>query len=496
MSSTERSLPQGWKWTPLDECVSILDGKRVPINSSEREQRVAGKSEQGLIPYYGATGQVGWIDTHIFDEELVLLGEDGAPFLEFGKDKAYLVRGKSWVNNHAHVLRAKEQLTTNSYLLHYLNTFDYHGYVTGTTRLKLNQAQMRRFPVPLAPLPEQHRIVAKIEELFSRLDAGVAALKRVQTALKRYKASVLKAACEGRLVPQDPSDEPADVLLERILAERRTKWEADRRKKGKDFSKAGYDEPPPPELTGLPKLPSTWCWASAEQLTDPIRSITYGVVKLGAETSSGIPTLRSSNVRPLMIESGEIKRISPEISAQYGRTVLEGGEVLITVRGTLGGVAAVSSEYAGFNISREVALLAIGDYELASSIQYLIASPVLQTWLSKRTRGIAYTGINIETLKELPIPIIPRRELGRIRNEIERQLSVIGRLEQCATESLLRAARLRQAILSQAFSGGLVPQDPSDEPAERLLDEIRPGQISTLDERAAMPGQRKARATA
>ncbi|MCK6584991.1 MAG: restriction endonuclease subunit S, partial [Anaerolineales bacterium] len=174
------SLPDGWEWSTLEDCVDILDGRRVPINSEERERRITGKDQSELFPYYGATGHVGWIDDFIFDEEIVLLGEDGAPFLEATKNKAYIVRGKSWVNNHAHVLRAKAGITTNLFLMHYLNIFDYHDYVTGTTRLKLNQGRMRVFPIPLPPLPEQERIVSRIEELFSDLEAGVAALERVR----------------------------------------------------------------------------------------------------------------------------------------------------------------------------------------------------------------------------------------------------------------------------------------------------------------------------
>ncbi len=118
-------------------------------------------------------------------------------------------------------------------------------------------------PIPLPPLPEQHRIVAEIEKQFTRLDAGVAALKRVQANLKRYRASVLKAACEGRLAPQDPADEPADRLLARILAERRAKWEAEH--PGKK-----YVEPAAPVTDGLPELPVGWCWATMEQVVTRI----------------------------------------------------------------------------------------------------------------------------------------------------------------------------------------------------------------------------------
>ena len=125
-SSTSGSLPElpdGWLWTTLKNCVEILDSQRIPINAKERETRISGKSKSELYPYYGATGQVGWIDDYLFNEELILLGEDGAPFLDFSKNTAYLIKDKSWVNNHAHVLRAKTEVTSNQFLCHYLNQY-------------------------------------------------------------------------------------------------------------------------------------------------------------------------------------------------------------------------------------------------------------------------------------------------------------------------------------------------------------------------------------
>src|SRR5206468_2460966 len=124
--------------------------------------------------------------------------------------------------------------------------------------------------VKVAPLPEQHRIVAAIEQQFTRLEASVAALQRARTKLKRYRAAVLKAAVEGKLTEawraEHPTTEPASVLLERILQERRAKWEADLRAKGKDPAKVKYVEPAGPDVEGLPELPEGWCWATPKQL--------------------------------------------------------------------------------------------------------------------------------------------------------------------------------------------------------------------------------------
>lgn len=191
--------PSSWSVTQLERICDILDSIRVPINNAERNVRVAGKSPSQLYPYYGATGEVGKIDDFIFKGEYVLIGEDGAPFLDPVKAKAYVVTGEFWVNNHAHVLKSH---TSNKYLCHYLNQISYSNFVTGTTRLKLNQASLKKIPVLVPPLNEQKRIVAKIEELFSELDNGIAALKTAREQLKVYRQAVLKHAFEGKLTAQ------------------------------------------------------------------------------------------------------------------------------------------------------------------------------------------------------------------------------------------------------------------------------------------------------
>lgn len=155
-----------WPTVALSSVVEILDSRRIPIKASERAAR------GGRVPYYGATGRAGTIDESIFEEPLVLLGEDGAPFFDPYKAKAYLIDGPAWVNNHAHVLRPLVEQIDRRFLKHYLDWFDYRGYANGTTRLKLTQAAMRRIPVALPHLDEQRRIVEMLEDNLSRLDAA------------------------------------------------------------------------------------------------------------------------------------------------------------------------------------------------------------------------------------------------------------------------------------------------------------------------------------
>lgn len=190
-------VPENWVWVRLIGNVnSCLDGYRKPINSSERAKRV------GKVPYYGATGQVGWIDDYLTNEHLVLLGEDGAPFLDLLKDKAYIIFGEAWVNNHAHILKSYFGEIGNVFLMHYLNMVDYKDYVKGTTRLKLTQGSMQLMPFPLPPFSEQQRIVERIEELFAKLDEAKERLQEVADSFAVRKAAILHNAFTGELTKQ------------------------------------------------------------------------------------------------------------------------------------------------------------------------------------------------------------------------------------------------------------------------------------------------------
>ena len=170
-NSHYENLPHGWVVCRLEDVCQICDNQRQPINSTERQERK--KRAQTLYPYYGATGQVDWIDDYMLDGTFILLGEDGAPFLEKFADKAYVVSGKIWVNNHAHILKPNCDIT---YLTYYLNRYDYSKCVNGSTRLKLTQADMKNMTIVLPPLAEQHRIAGRIENIFRMLDAITAEL--------------------------------------------------------------------------------------------------------------------------------------------------------------------------------------------------------------------------------------------------------------------------------------------------------------------------------
>lgn len=171
-----------WEEKTLGELCDVLDSRRKPIT---KKDRVA-----GVYPYYGATGILDYVSGWIFDEELVLLGEDGAKWTS-GEQSAFKINGKTWVNNHAHVLRPKRDRISDTYLIYNLNFQNLMPYITGTTVPKLNQEKMRSITIPLPPLPEQERIVAKLDKAFEAIDKVKANAEQNLTNTKELFESYL-----------------------------------------------------------------------------------------------------------------------------------------------------------------------------------------------------------------------------------------------------------------------------------------------------------------
>ena len=462
-----KDLPAGWIVLHLEDVVDILDSQRVPVNATDRESR------QGEVPYYGATGQVGWIDDYLFDEELILLGEDGAPFLEPTKQKAYIIRAKSWVNNHAHVLRARNGIP-NAYIKYYLDIVDYHKFVSGTTRLKLNQSAMRQIPVPIAPPDQQKRIVAEIEKQFSRLDEAVGALRRIQANLKRYKASVLKAAVEGKLTEQwrkeQPDVEPASELLKRILAERRRKWEEDYIKKyvgahghaPKDDSwKKKYKEPAPPDTSNLPELPKGWVRATFQQLAknepNAIKAGPFGSsLKKSSYVSKGFKIYGQEQVLRDDPYFGDYY-IDKLLYEKLKSCAVQPGDTLISLVGTIGRVLILPKDIEPGIINPRLVKLSLDNRIVnAKFVKAYIQSPHVKYFFSLSSHGGTMDILNLTILKEIPIPLPPLDEQNIIIEELERIFSIEQELTLIIDANEKRAERLRQSILKEAFSGTLV----------------------------------------
>jgi len=451
------TLPSGWAVDSLGTVVDILDSQRVPINSEERAKRL------GKVPYYGATGQVGWIDDHLFDEELVLLGEDGAPFLESTKPKAYLIEGRSWVNNHAHVLRGKNGIS-NRFLMYQLNQVNYRPFVSGTTRLKLPQAPMRQIPLVIAPEKEQRRIVAEIEKQFTRLDAAVAALKRVQANLKRYRASVLKAACEGRLVPTEAelarregrSYELASALLNRISP----------------ASEATNSEPTADDLRDLP---TGWTWTTLFSLV--VDGPQNGLYLPKSSYGRGAPILRiddfqSHKSRP----STELKLVEADEEELATYSLTAGDMVVNRVNSPshLGKTLLVEERNLPALFESNMMRIRLHQSISTQYVVFYLSSVDGRARLTARAKwAVNQASINQQDVLATPVPLPPLAEEDRIVTEVFHQVSILEEIRTEIEKDIRRADKMRQSVLKRAFEGKLVPQDPNDEPASTLLERIR-----------------------
>lgn len=356
----------------------------------------------------------------------------------------------------------------------------------GSTMRHINRGPFLAHPFPLAPLAEQDRIVAEIEKQFTRLDAGVDELGRVKSKLKRYRASILKAACEGTLVPAEAEIarkerreyEPANTLLERILNERRTKWEHDQLakmiavgKKPKDVTwKARYKEPAKASTAELGPLPVGWVWASLDALST---KITDGVHKKPEYVTEGVPfvTVRNLTAGP-GIDFENLKYVSEMDHAEFTkRTKPELGDLLISKDGTLGVVRLVRTSRA-FSIFVSVALMKPIMRGMGPYLEVALRSPQVQRQMVPKGTGLVH--LHLEDLREDCVPLPPFSEQLRIADNVAAQMSVVETMEKLVFDAIRRIALLRAAILQHAFKGRLVAQDPADEPAAALLERVGP----------------------
>jgi type I restriction enzyme S subunit len=362
---------------------------------------------------------------------------------------------------------------------HFVETMS--ALVQGALYPAVRPADVRAYHISLPPLAEQKRIVARLAGYESRLQNVREALAEIQQLLAQARQSLLAAAFQGTLTADWRESHTAQPLLPEVEAERRRRWETAelKRLKAKDQEpeddrwRENYPSVEPLSEAENGESAQGCEWACLDQLCDAERTICYGVVQLGTAVAKGVPCLRTSDLKPLALLTDNVKRISKPLSEQYGRTVLKGGEILVSVRGTLGGIAVAPPNVRGWNISREVAMVPVLPPIEPEYLARMIAAPQSQTWLTKAIKGVAYTGINITDLKRLPVPIAP---LAEQREVIRRLTTAFARLDSASaahSEALSELDRVERSLLAQAFRGELEPQDPTDEPAAQLLDRVR-----------------------
>lgn len=350
---------------------------------------------------------------------------------------------------------------------------------------------LKKCDFPLPPFNEQKRIVAKIEELFSELDNGIAALKTAREQLKVYRQAVLKHAFEGKLTAkwrEENADklESPEQLLARIQQERETRyqqqldewkaavkaWEAN----GKEGKKPGKPRKQKLEVIGnsdlddLFDIPEQWKWVFLNELSEHIVDGTHHTPNY---TDSGVPFISAKDIKDFKIDFGDTRFIDAQQHKELvKRCRPRKNSVLLTKSGTIGRVALVNTEL-DFSLFESVANIPLlGDLQ-GRFVMWAVYFQVSSYFGAKNQKGVAVRHLHLEDIRRLPIPLPSYNEQIAFIERIENIFDRISKNEAAIDTELLRSETLRQSILKKAFSGQLVPQDPNDEPASELLARIQ-----------------------
>ncbi len=357
--------------------------------------------------------------------------------------------------------------------------------MTGTAIKRIILDKLKQFSIPLPPLPEQHRIVSRIEELFTKLDAGVEALKKVKAQVKRYRQAVLKYAFDGKLTEEwreahKDQLEPASVLMERIREEKKKSVT------GKNKDDVPFDN------SGLPELPEGWVWVKVKDV---------GFVQLGRQRAPCHhygeymrPYLRVANVFEDRIDVSDILEMNftprdfETYRLEYGDILLNEGQSLELI----GRPAIYRNEVPNACFQNTLVRFKAKEW-MSGDFAFNVFRTYFHNGIFQRiarwTTGIAHLGAERFSNVEFPLP--SSLEQQKIVEEIEHLFSIADEVEKLVDHSLKQSERLRQSILKRAFEGKLVPQDPNDEPAEKLLERIL--EQKKMSEDASHTGSKKSR---
>ncbi|MDM4019317.1 restriction endonuclease subunit S [Roseiconus lacunae] len=356
-----------------------------------------------------------------------------------------------------------------------------------------NKKEVAPIRVELPPLAEQSRIVSAIESLQKRSSRARDLLSEVGPLIGQLRQSVLRAAFSGRLTAawreQNPDVQPASELLTRIRTERRQRWEAEQlakyEAKGKKPPKNWqdkYKEPEPVDESELPKLPEGWCWVAVEEISEWVKDGTHYPPKT---TSEGIPFIGIRNVINGRIDWSTIdKWVAEETHAELTEKYPHRpGEVLYTAVGATFGRAFPIEDDRKFIFQRHIAhikpLQGISD----SFLIHALNSPDAFAQAKTLARGAAQPTVTLGDLKRIAIPLCPPREQPEVVHRVDQAMQQLSEVESGLASMETSLTQLDQSILSKAFRGELVPQDPSDEPASQLLARIREKRQATSNKR-------------
>ncbi|WP_421280104.1 restriction endonuclease subunit S [Aeromonas veronii] len=470
------SKPDGWVFERFGNVLINRDFERIPLAVSERERR------KGGYDYYGASGVIDRIDGYLFDKPLLLIGEDGANLINRSSPIAFIARGQYWVNNHAHVLDGLNEDLLKYVCLH-INAISLLPYITGTAQPKMNQAKMNTIVLGIPPLAEQKRIVAKVDELmalcdqleqrsesqlaahqtlvetllatltdsgdadaleqnWARLSNHFDTLFTTETSIDALKQTILQLAVMGKLVPQDPSDEPAAALLERIAAEKARLVKEKAIRKPSSMSPIG-------ELPQPFNMPSGWEWVRLGDICHTIADGPHFSPKY-VEKNEGVAFLSARNISAESIDLVTAKYVSREDHESFCKRVrVKLGDVLYTKGGTTG-IAKVNDIETEFSVWVHVAVLQIPlDKVCNNYLALALNSPHCYTQSQVYTHGIGNKDLGLTRMINITIPFPPLTEQYRIISKVDALMSLCDQLK-----ASLKANQQTQLALAESLVEG------------------------------------------
>ena len=468
-------LPNNWELCRFGAITFNRDPERVPLSVEVRRNR------QGSYDYYGASGVIDKIDDYLFEKPLLLIGEDGANLINRSTPIAFIARGKYWVNNHAHVIDGiNEEFLL--YLCIHINAISLEAYITGSAQPKMNQAKMNSILIALPPLEEQKRIIAKVDELMllcdqleQQTEASIEAhatlvdvllatltdsvdadelaqnweriaeyfdsLFTTEKSIDALKQTVLQLAVMGKLVPQNPDDEPASVLLEKIAKEKEQLIKEKKVRKEKLLPSISEEEKPF-------KLPQGWKWSRLQSIAS---KITDGEHQTPPRISNGHMLLSAKNVRDGFLDMDNCDYISEaDYNKSRERCCPETGDLLIvSVGGTIGRSSLVSDNDQ-FALVRSVAMIKPLLFNSAY-LKYSMDSSLLQNAIHSNKRGGAQPCLYLSEISKFIFPMPPLAEQQRIVSKIDELLAICDQLKEKLQQSQETQVQLTDALIDRAL---------------------------------------------
>lgn len=399
-------IPEHWYLTKIRYITDCLDGKRIPLNATERGEM------QGEIPYWGANSVVDYVNNWLFDEELVLVGEDGAPFFDKTKSVAFHISGRVWPNNHVHVLRPKATIVNSKFLTYSLNMVDYHLYITGSTRDKLNQSDLNNIVIRYCSVQEQEAIANFLDHETAKIDTLIEQQQQLIQLLKEKRQAVISHAVTKGLNPNAPMKDSGVEWLGEVPAH----WVV---KRLKHIS--------PKIGVGLVINPSTYT------------------------KDEGVYFIFGGDVKEYGFDLSNTRRIAPEDSNMLLPSRLTHRDLISVRVGYPGITAVVTEDLEGANCA-SVIVIRKGKY----NSDWLCAA--MNSWVGRQqvelvSYGAAQKQFNVADAIDFIFPVPPYEEQNQIASHVEKALSRFDILSEKADKQIALLQERRTALISAAVTG-------------------------------------------